>query len=108
MKYMFTLISQSGEQFGNHFLKKDENLITIEMKDTFTRFTNDVIANTAFGVECDSLGDRENEFYLMGKEITNFRGFWKTLKIFGYFLVPRVLKVNIVVSSLSYFNIFCF
>ncbi|KAJ3645297.1 hypothetical protein Zmor_022963 [Zophobas morio] len=92
MKYMFTLISQSGEQFVNHFLKKDENLITIEMKDTFTRFTNDVIANTAFGVECDSLGDRENEFYLMGKEITNFRGFWKTLKIFGYFVVPRVLK----------------
>ncbi|KAJ3645285.1 hypothetical protein Zmor_022951 [Zophobas morio] len=60
------------------------------MKDILTRFTNDVIANTAFGVECDSLGDRENEFYLMGKEATDLSGLWKNLKLFGYILVPRL------------------
>ncbi|KAJ3645290.1 hypothetical protein Zmor_022956 [Zophobas morio] len=92
MKYMFTLISQSGEQFVNYFLKKDENLITIEMKDTFTRFTNDVIANTAFGAECDSLRDRENEFYLMGKEATDVGGIWRMLKLIGYLVIPRLYK----------------
>ncbi|XP_063915542.1 cytochrome P450 9e2-like isoform X1 [Zophobas morio] len=92
MKYMFTLISQSGEQFVKYFLKKDEDLITVEMKDTFTRFTNDVIANTAFGVECDSLGERKNEFYMMGKDATDFSGFWKSMKFFGYFLIPSIFK----------------
>ena len=99
MKYMFTLISQSGEQFVNYFLKKDENLITIEMKDTFTRFTNDVIANTAFGAECDSLRDRENEFYLMGKEATDVGGIWRMLKLIGYLVIPRVYKVSSLLCS---------
>ncbi|RZC39210.1 uncharacterized protein BDFB_009483, partial [Asbolus verrucosus] len=93
MKYMFPLISQSGERFVDHFLKKNEDIVTVEMKDTFTRFTNDVIANTAFGVECDSLEDRNNEFYLMGKEVTDFSGFWKKLKFVGYFLMPKVYKL---------------
>ena len=91
---MFTLISQSGEQFVKYFLQNDENLITVEMRDVFTRFTSDAIANTAFGVECDSLRDRENEFYLMGKEATNFTGVWKNLRIFGYLLMPKLYKVN--------------
>ncbi|KAJ3645286.1 hypothetical protein Zmor_022952 [Zophobas morio] len=93
MKFMFSLISKSGEQLVNFFLKKDQELITVEMKDTLTRFTNDVIANTAFGVECDSLGERENEFYMMGKEATDFSGLCKNLKFIGYILVPKLLKL---------------
>jgi cytochrome P450 family 9 len=93
MKYMFSLISQSGEQFVNHFLKKNEDLITVEMKDTLTRFTNDVIANTAFGIECDSLGERKNEFYMMGKEATNLTGTWTTIKLFAFILIPKVCKI---------------
>ncbi|KAJ3645296.1 hypothetical protein Zmor_022962 [Zophobas morio] len=92
MKYMFTLISQSGEQFVQYFLKKNEDVVTVEMKDTFTRFTNDVIANTAFGVECDSLTDRDNEFYLMGKDVTNFNGVWKNLRFLLIILMPRVFQ----------------
>ncbi|KAJ3645265.1 hypothetical protein Zmor_022934 [Zophobas morio] len=90
MKYMFSLISQSGEQFVNYFLKKNEDVITVEMKDVFTRFANDVIANTAFGVECDSLVDRQNEFYVMGKEATDFSSFWTNLKFILYFLTPTL------------------
>ncbi|KAJ3645275.1 hypothetical protein Zmor_022941 [Zophobas morio] len=93
MKYMFSLISQSGEQFVNYFLKKNEDVITVEMKDTFTRFANDVIANTAFGVECDSLVDRDNEFYLMGKEATDFGNFWKILKFVLYAVTPKLADI---------------
>ncbi|XP_063915553.1 cytochrome P450 9e2-like [Zophobas morio] len=92
MKYMFTLMSQNGEQFVKYFLKKNENVVTVEMKDTFTRFTNDVIASTAFGVECDSLGDRTNEFYLMGKDATDFSGFWKNISFLVYMLAPKLGK----------------
>ncbi|EFA09242.1 cytochrome P450 9Z4 [Tribolium castaneum] len=92
MKYMFVLISESAEQFIGHFLKQKEDVITIEMKDTFTRFTNDVIANTAFGVKIDSLEERNNEFYLMGKEATDFKGFWRNLKFLILLSCPTLFK----------------
>ena len=93
MKYMFSLISQSGEQFVNYFLKKNEDVITVEMKDIFTRFANDVIANTALGVQCDSLVEPKNEFFVMGKKATDFSGFWKNLKFMLFFIAPKLSDV---------------
>nr|XP_015838170.1 PREDICTED: cytochrome P450 9e2-like [Tribolium castaneum] len=92
MKYMFGLISESAQRFTGHFSKKNDNVITIEMKDIFSRFTNDVIANTAFGVEIDSLEEPNNEFYLMGLEITNFQGVVTFLKFLTFVILPRVAK----------------
>lgn len=106
MKFMFSLISESGEQFVKYFLKQNQDVVTVEMKETFTRFTNDVIANTAFGIKCDSLTEKNNEFYVMGKEATNFSGLWKNLKFFGYFLWPQLFKklnVKIFSEDVSYF-----
>ena len=63
------------------------------MKDLFTRYTNDVIATSAFGIGCDSLKNPKNEFYEMGKDITNFRGF-RSLIFFGYLMSPKLMKVR--------------
>nr|XP_023018113.1 cytochrome P450 9e2-like isoform X1 [Leptinotarsa decemlineata] len=90
MRTMFLLISDCSEKFVKHFVENNENCIEIEMKNIFTRFTNDVIATTAFGVEVDSMKQPNNEFYLMGKEVNNSTGFWRLLKIFGYFIIPSV------------------
>ncbi|KAJ8965320.1 hypothetical protein NQ314_004214 [Rhamnusium bicolor] len=81
MRSMFLLMTECSENFVQHFLKKDEEIVTIEFKDVFTRFTNDVIATTAFGVKVDSLDQPNNEFYLMGKEATDFNGFWTFFKV---------------------------
>ncbi|KAJ8926643.1 hypothetical protein NQ314_020977 [Rhamnusium bicolor] len=97
MRVMFALMAECAENFVQHFLKKDEEVVTVEFKDIFTRYTNDVIATTAFGIKVDSLGQPNNEFYLMGKEATNF-GFWKTLKFLGFALLPKLyelLKVSL-------------
>lgn len=74
MRAMFVLISESSEQFVSHFEKRGSETIELDMKDAFTRLTNDVIASAAFGVRCDSLEERQNEFYMMGKEATTFTG----------------------------------
>lgn len=94
MKFMFSLISQTGERFVKYFLDKQEHVITVEMKDVYTRFTNDVIANAAFGIECDSLGERNNDFYLMGKEATDFTSFLKSIKFIVFMTCPKLLKVS--------------
>ncbi|XP_072400675.1 cytochrome P450 9e2-like [Diabrotica undecimpunctata] len=93
MKSMFLLMSECGENLVKFFMGNDKNTIEIEMKDTFTRFTNDVIATTAFGLQVDSLRNPENEFYLMGKEATDFSGFWKGMKFFGYSTLPKIFEL---------------
>ncbi|KAJ8926642.1 hypothetical protein NQ314_020976 [Rhamnusium bicolor] len=106
MRSMFVLMTECSENFIQHFLKKDEEIITVEFKDIFTRFTNDVIATTAFGIKVDSLDQPNNEFYLMGMDATNFSGFWKILKFFGYFIFPKlyeVLKVTLFSKEVSEF-----
>jgi hypothetical protein len=69
------------------------NLLAVEMRDLLARYSNDVIATSAFGIECDSLKNPKNEFYEMGKDITNFRGV-RALIFFGYMMSPKLMKVR--------------
>ncbi|XP_018570837.1 cytochrome P450 9e2-like [Anoplophora glabripennis] len=98
IKTMFFLISECAENFVQHFLKKKEDVVTVEFKDIFTRFTNDVIASTAFGIQVDSLAQPNNTFYLLGKEATNLDSFKNIFKFFAYFVFPRIsnfLKIQL-------------
>lgn len=94
MKTMFVLMSQCAENFVEYFLENNSKIIEVDMLDIFTRYANDVIATTAFGIKCDSLRNRDNEFYLRGKEIgALFKGTWVTIKFMLYVLAPSVAKV---------------
>lgn len=73
----------------------EQKYVEVEMKDVFTRYTNDVIASTAFGLKVDSLEDKNNKFYLMGKKATNFSGI-QFLKFLGYGCMPSVMKVKLI------------
>ncbi|XP_049819894.1 cytochrome P450 9e2-like [Aethina tumida] len=106
MKAMFTLISECSENFVKYFKEQNKDIITIEMKDTFTRFTNDVIATSAFGIKVDSLRDKNNQFYVMGKDMTSFSGFWKTVKFLGFLIIPSIynfFKVKMFPKAVSTF-----
>nr|AAC33299.1 CYP9 cytochrome P450 [Drosophila mettleri] len=72
MRQMFQLMDIVANE-AVECLKRDdipENGIELDMKDYCTRFTNDVIASTAFGLQVNSFKDRENQFYMMGKKLT--------------------------------------
>ncbi|KAK9874655.1 hypothetical protein WA026_005478 [Henosepilachna vigintioctopunctata] len=58
IKSMFTLMCENANSFSEYFIKKNEDIIEVEFKDAFTRYTNDVIASTAFGIQIDSLKDK--------------------------------------------------
>ncbi|KAK5641865.1 hypothetical protein RI129_010412 [Pyrocoelia pectoralis] len=83
---------------------KNENVITVEMKDILTRFTNDTIASTAFGFKCDSL-KQTNEFYTNGKKVANFGGekllLMSVLRLFP--LLKKVIKLDVFPQSVSTF-----
>ncbi|XP_072396671.1 cytochrome P450 9e2-like [Diabrotica undecimpunctata] len=90
MKVMFTLMTECAQNFSKHFQNKNEDVVELELKETFTRFTNDVIATTAFGIKVNSLDDPDNEFYLMGREVSNFTGTLKMLKFMIAAAFPRL------------------
>ncbi|KAL1509574.1 hypothetical protein ABEB36_004286 [Hypothenemus hampei] len=92
MKHMFEVINEAAQNFSTHFMKKDENIIELEIKDTFSRFTNDVIATSAFGLKVDSLEEPNNTFYTMGKDVTNFSSLLSTLKFVLLFTFPRIFN----------------
>nr|AKZ17701.1 cytochrome P450 monooxygenase CYP9Z63 [Tenebrio molitor] len=93
MKYLFPIISQNGEQFVKHFQEQDKDVVTVEMRDVITKFTNDVIANAVFGYECNSLKDPNNEFYLMGKIGTNLANFRTLFVVIGSIVIPQFIKL---------------
>lgn len=90
---MFVLIDACAQHFIQYFTKDEKKSVEVELKDAFSRFTNDVIATTAFGIECDSLQNRSNEFYLMGKDVTDFSGLMKAAKFVALTYTPRLANV---------------
>jgi len=68
-------------------------MINVEMKNLFTRFTNDLIATTVFGTKTDSLKNPRNEFYIMGQKLTNFQHM-SAYKWLGYTTAPKFMKVG--------------
>ncbi|KAK4874003.1 hypothetical protein RN001_013363 [Aquatica leii] len=105
MKIMFQLLSECAEGFTDYFNNQENNLRELEMKDIFTRFTNDAIATTAFGLKCNSVQNRNDEFYLMAKNFTNISG----LKFFVYVMyvlfpnISRFLKLKLTPDSITNF-----
>lgn len=89
MRMMFDLVVESATKFVANVQAMQNG--DIELKDTFSRFTTNMIASTAFGLEVDALTDRQHEFYLAGKKITNFDGF-QGVKLLLLDVIPKIMK----------------
>lgn len=89
---MFTLMDKCATQLMEHLSEKNEDVIEIELRDLFKRYSSDTIASVAFGIECNSFKDENNDFIKMGAELTNFGGLQK-LKRLLYTVNPKITKV---------------
>lgn len=107
MKIMFNMMEECSRQFADYFKAQDSETIDVELKDIFSRYTNDVIASTTFGLKVDSLRERNNEFYSMGKAYANFNGA-ALFKIFFYsiFTTPMKVTKKPLPSKRLYYNFF--
>lgn len=89
MRMMFDLVVESTTKFVSNV--KCVSGGDVELKDLFSRYTTNMIASTAFGLEVDAVTDRQNEFYLAGKRITNFDGL-QGVKLLLLDVIPKILK----------------
>lgn len=93
MKGMFVLMQDAAEKFVTFFQDKNKDVIEIEAKDVFSRYCNDVIASTAFGIEVDSLADPTNQFFLYGKKVLQFGSYKTMFKIIFFMICPNIAKI---------------
>ncbi|EFN63656.1 Cytochrome P450 9e2, partial [Camponotus floridanus] len=105
MKNMFKLMSNCAIDFANYLMQLPTEKKTMEMKEVFTRYTNDVIATCAFGVSVDSMRNPKNEFYVYGKEATVLDTV-VLLKFFIFIQLPwlaRLIRLKFVRDEIANF-----
>lgn len=94
MRQMFELVSECAEGVVEHFRDEAESgaKIDIDMKDFFSRYANDVIATSAFGIEVNSFADEDNEFFLNGKKSLEAGGLKRTIRVIILMIMPKIAK----------------
>lgn len=102
LKGMFPLIAKCGQQLDQHLKNEVESNPVIDVKDILARFTVDIIATCAFGLDANSLVDKNSEFYVMGTKIFNqsiFSLFRRVVQAMFPFLTkiytPRMVRSDV-------------
>lgn len=93
MRQMFELIDECADRMAEYFVKKQDEKLVLEMEDTFSRCTNDIIATCAFGIQINSNENRNNEFYLMGRSFMKPNQTLMMIKFITIKLLPSVAKL---------------
>lgn len=91
---MYELMTQCAQNFTSYLeVKAKDPKNTIDSKDLFTRYTNDVIATCAFGVSVDSLKSPNNEFYMMVRRGTSFDSLEMAARLIAFQISPTLMKL---------------
>lgn len=95
MRTMYSFVSDVGQQTARtmreNILKGGEN--AFEFKALAMKFTVDVIASCAFGIEVNSFENPDNEFYKIATRVTNMNSTKQIIKFFGYMASPKLMKM---------------
>jgi cytochrome P450 family 6 len=97
MKIMFHNLFECGQELEKCLEEPANMEHIIELKDIMARFTTDVIASCAFGIQCNCLRNPEAEFRHWGKKLVD-PSISQTLRDILYSMVPNLaiaLKITI-------------
>lgn len=94
MRQMFDYVANVGKQTANTMKEQinRENNNVFEFKAFATKFTVDVIASSAFGIEINSFKDPNNEFQKIALKATNFGSLKMSAKFIGFLISPALMK----------------
>ncbi|KAL5273918.1 hypothetical protein ACFFRR_000592 [Megaselia abdita] len=97
LRGMFDLIRETAEEGVLNLKEEIKQEKDVDVKDFFTRYACDVIATTGFGFKLNSMKEKQNPFFQMGKDVTNF-GKFALFKFIAFLHLPRLtnlLKVSL-------------
>ncbi|VEN42421.1 unnamed protein product [Callosobruchus maculatus] len=90
MKMMFQLIVSCTDELTK-VLDETSLKNPVDIKDIMSRFTTDVIGSCAFGIECNSLKDPNDDFRKYGRKVTDQLNVEGTVRQFIPLFVPHSL-----------------
>lgn len=85
------LMVHCGQQFVESLKENDKTAKMFDTRDLFSRYANDIIATTAFGVELNSLKEPDNDFFRVGNSLGEFRC-TDGLKLLANLSMPTLFK----------------
>lgn len=102
MRLMFDFVRDCATNTTQHLHQINggaNGALSLELGDMFARYASDVIATCAFGVTVDSFADRNNEFFVQGKKISD-----TSPRTVGKFVLQRVAPSVMKWLRLEYFD----
>ncbi|XP_012254919.2 cytochrome P450 6a2-like [Athalia rosae] len=108
MKYMFATVKECSEKLALYFgeeVKRNNQLV--EVKDFMARFSTDIISSVAFGIECNSMKNPNDEFRECGRAAFKSRPLINAL----FAVFPDALKLfnmKVILPEVSNFFIKAF
>lgn len=94
LKNLFMLMEESGEKMRNHLrdqIRDKSKTVSITVKDTFYKYTTDVISSLAFGIQTNCFDTPPPEFYVNSRKAFN-PTFIRSLTFFFLFFLPSIGK----------------
>ncbi len=90
---MYETLSQSSNKLSAFILEKSKESTEFEMRATFIRYTLDVIATAAFGLESNVFNESESEFSKMAKKFQDQFGGKNMYKFLILLLAPKLFDI---------------
>lgn len=94
MRLMFELVRDcalNSVAFLQHSSKQNET-VSLEMGEFFSRYGSDVIASSAYGVNINSFQDKDNEFYVRGRHVSDTASPIYAIKFIVQRICPQIMK----------------
>jgi cytochrome P450 family 6 len=103
LKLMVSIISQISDQLINVMRTSSNADGVIEVREILSRFSTDVIGQVAFGIDCNSLANRDEEFYQMGLKAAKKFTFLKRILTANYPKLARKFHITTIDDDASQF-----
>lgn len=105
MKKMFYLIDNCAKELEHYLDEQTDDGSLVNVNDTMARFTTDVIASCAFGINSNSLKNRDAEFRRYLRDLFKVRGLKAIGSIFAFFApeLMKIFRIQVVDSHVSNF-----
>jgi Cytochrome P450 len=89
LKMMFQTLFECGQELEKYFEEPANLEDILDVKEVLARFTTDIIASCAFGIQCNCLRNPNAEFRRWGRKIFE-PSLNQKLRDLVYFLIPRL------------------
>lgn len=94
MRQMFQFVTEVGQQTAKSMRDEisggGEN--SFEFKELSRKFTVDVIASCAFGIEVNSFKNPDNDFHRIAKKVSDFSSVKVGLKMLAFMTIPKIMQ----------------